>query len=227
MKQIYNLIDMGLFGNKKTDEEIIEETLSEFNIFEGVLCEVTFPEKQLKLISHDGITKGAATLAFGLVGWAATSGIKQDEDNRKLKTIVQVVKKGIVFKNSTKDSKDLRIPYENIVKVEKRKDAPRSSFFIILLENQVIEVWVSCSFNLTYTNIVSNHFVNVLEGRVCGAQYEEAGWGLEHGTVEPQETKQESGDLMDELERLGDMYKEGLLTDDEFKLAKKKLLEGD
>ena len=36
---------MALFGNKKTDEEIIEETLAEFNIFEGVLCQVTFPEK--------------------------------------------------------------------------------------------------------------------------------------------------------------------------------------
>lgn len=219
--------DMGLFGKKKSEEEIIEETLAEFNIFEGVLCEVTFPEKQLKLFSHDGVTKGAATLAFGLVGWAATSGIKQDEDNRKLTAILQVVEKGIVFKNSTKDSKDLRIPYENIVKVEKRKDAPRSSFFIILLENQVIEVWVSCSLNLIHTNIISNHFVNVLDERACGAQYEEAGWGLEHATAEPQEKKQESSGLMDELERLGNMYEKGLLTDGEFSIAKKKLLEGD
>lgn len=31
---------------------------------------------------------------------------------------------------------------------------------------------------------------------------------------------------MDELERLGNMYKEDLLTDEEFALAKKKLLDG-
>ena len=34
----------------------------------------------------------------------------------------------------------------------------------------------------------------------------------------------ESDSLMDELERLGNMYKEGLLTDEEFSIAKKKLL---
>ena len=38
---------------------------------------------------------------------------------------------------------------------------------------------------------------------------------------------QESGSLMDELERLGNMYEKGLLTDEEFSIAKKKLLDGD
>ena len=75
--------------------------------------------------------------------------------------------------------------------------------------------------------ILGNHILNTLNQRACGAQYEEAGWGLEHATAEPQETKPESGSLMDELERLGNMYKEGLLTDEEFATMKKKLIEGE
>ena len=57
---------------------------------------------------------------------------------------------------------------------------------------------------------------------------EEAGWGLEHATNEilQPETKQESNSLIDELERLGNMYEKGLLTDEEF-AAMKKLMEGD
>ena len=73
--------------------------------------------------------------------------------------------------------------------------------------------------------IILNHISNIINERACGAQYEEVGWGLEHATAEPQETKQESGSLMDELERLGDMYEKGLLTDEEFAAMKKKLIE--
>ena len=70
--------------------------------------------------------------------------------------------------------------------------------------------------------------MDVLNERACGAQFEEAGWGLEHGTNEQSEpeTKQECNFLMDELERLGNMYEKGLLTDEEFAAMKKKLIGG-
>jgi len=42
--------------------------------------------------------------------------------------------------------------------------------------------------------------------------------------VSRSEVGNEAGDLMAQLERLGEMKKEGLLTDDEFKAAKEKLL---
>ena len=75
--------------------------------------------------------------------------------------------------------------------------------------------------------ILGNHIITTLNERACGAQYEEVGWGLEHATAEPTETKQESNSLMDELERLGNMYEKGLLTDEEFVAMKKKLIEGE
>ncbi len=47
----------------------------------------------------------------------------------------------------------------------------------------------------------------------------ETNGGLENTTTEPQESKQESNSLMDELERLRNMYEKGLLTDEEFSIA--------
>ena len=214
---------MGLLDNfKKSDEQIREETLAKYNIFEGIECEVTFPDTQLKIATHSGFTKGAATLAFGFIGLAATSGIKHKEEKRKIKSTFQIVENGIVFKRATENGKDLRIPYENIVKVIHKA---LFVFDIVLLENQVIKLELS-NMRLNQINALSKHIMDTLNERACGAQYEEAGWGLEHATAEPQEVKQESGSLMDELERLGNMYKEGLLTDEEFAAMKKKLIEG-
>ena len=219
---------MGLFGDGLSKEEReqkeLEKTLARYNIFEGIECEVVLPEKQLKTSGSSGAKKGIATLAFGIIGWAATSATSQNEENRILKTIFQVVDKGIVFKNGSMDGSDIRISYEEIVKMEVVTPEKSGNVGVIsLLENKVIiiKLWAIDK------EIILNHASNIINERACGAQYEEAGWDLEHATAEPQETKQETGSLMDELEKLGNMYEKGLLTDDEFALMKKKLIGGD
>jgi len=232
---------MGLFDGK-TDEDYIEEMLAKYNVFEGVKCKAIFPNKQLQIATSSGLKKGAATLAFGLVGLAATSGVKQEENKRKLKTTFQIVEKGIVFKKATINSEDLRIPYENIVKIEKifsnrpkikslgpsRPSKPKPyALKVLLLKNQEIKISFG-DLNLYSTSYFINHITNIINERACGAKYEETGWGLEHATVEEAtETKSESNSLMDELERLGNMYEKGLLSDEEFAAMKKKLIEGD
>ena len=219
---------MSLFKKKEISEEEIKQlendVLNEFNVFEGILCEVEFPNKQLKIGTHSGLTKGVATLTFGLIGLAATSGIKHNEEKRKFETIFQIVDKGIVFKNATMDSKDLRIPYSNIISATLDDDSYSNRFYINLLENQKINLRL---FRTSYFKIVINHVLKIVNERACGAQYEETGWGLEHATKEQTdpENKQENNSLMDELERLGNMYEKGLLTDEEFTAMKKKLIE--
>lgn len=169
------MINMGLFGNKKSEEELMEEALAECNIFEGVRCNVTFPDTQLKIANSSGVAKGAATLAFGLVGLAATSGVTQKEENRKLITNVQVVEKGIVFKKATEDNKDLRIPYESIVKAERREGNFENILFIVLLENQDIKIDIMDSpIYPKYNNYAATHLINTINQRATGAQYEEA-----------------------------------------------------
>ena len=104
------MIDMGLLDNfGKSDEEKALEILGKYNIFEGIDCQVIFPDTQLKIATHSGLTRGAATLAFGIIGLAATTSIKHKEEKRKVKSNFQVVEKGIVFKRATEDGKDLRI----------------------------------------------------------------------------------------------------------------------
>ena len=228
---------MGLFGSdlspeekeqerKKQKQQEIDETLGEYNIFEGIECEAILPEKQLKTSGSSGKKKAVVTLAFGIVGWAATSGTSQNEENRIITTIFQVVDKGIVFKNGSIDGSDIRIPYEDIIKIEVPDNNNNDRIAIItLLENK--HIIINPKIPYFKAKIILDHISNILNERACGAQYEEAGWGLEHATAEPQETKQESGSLMDELERIGNMYKEGLLTDEEFAAMKKKLIGGD
>lgn len=221
-----NLWDnMGLFSSdislEEREQQRKEKVLEENNIFEGIECDVILPEKQLKTSGSSGTKKGIATLAFGIIGWAATSGTSQNEENRIIKTIFQVVDKGIVFKNGSMDGSDIRIPYEEIVKMEVVKPKNSATLGVIsLLKNKVIiiKIW-----NMD-KEVILNHIANIINERACGAQYEEAGWGIEHGTVEIQETKKESSLLINELERLGNIYEKGLLTEEEFKAMKKKLI---
>ena len=221
---------MGLFGNDISPEEKEskkkKKTLEEFNIFEGIECEVIFPEKQLKTSGSSGAKKGLATLAFGVIGWAATSGTSQNEENRVVTTIFQVVDKGIVFKNGSMDGSDVRVPYNEIINMEVI-DPDQGSIMgmITLLKNKRIIINPKRGF--TTGKIILNHTSNILNERACGAQYEEAGWGLEHATAEPQEINPENETLIDELERLVNMYEKGLLTDEEFVTMKKKLIEED
>lgn len=213
---------MAFFSSDISEEEVLEK----YNVFEGIECTAVLPEKQLKTAGKSGATKGLATFAFGFVGLAATSGVSHNEENREIQTIFQIVDKGIVLKNGTIQGADLRIPYSKIVKTEAipSKNKYHPSFTIItLLENK--RIIINADISEDESNIVMNHIANVINERACGAQYEETGWGLDHATAEPQETKQESGSLMDELERLGNMYEKGLLTDDEFAAMKKKLIE--
>lgn len=164
------------------------------------------------------------------------SGTSQNEENRIVTTIFQVVNNGVVFKNESIDGSDIRISYNEIIKmdaIEPEKD--NIIGMITLLKNKriIINPKIKINkdkreFHCEYKkNIILNHTSDIINERACGAQYEEVGWGLDHATAEPQETMQESGSLMDELERHGHMYEKWLLTEEEFALAKKKLLEGE
>ena len=165
-------------------------------------------------------------MAFGVIGWAATSGTSQNEENRIVTTVFQVVDRGIVFKNGSMDGSDIRIQYSEIVNMEVVHPEKSGMIgMITLLKNK--RIIINPKLGFTRGEIILNHISDILNERACGAQYEEAGWGLEHATAEPQENKPESGSLMDELERLVNMYEKGLLTDGEFAAMKKKLIEGD
>ena len=208
---------MGFFNDDTDKEERKrqerEKALEKYDIFKGVECEVILPEKQLKISGSSGAKKGVATLAFGIIGWAATSGTSQNEENRIITAIFHVVDKGVVFKNGAIDGSDIRIPYEDIISVEIFVDDNHKAMSLLtLLGNRKIFFIPTCGvFDRKY---VLDYAINVLNERISGSLYEEDGWGLE---IDYNQLKKlDAQRKIDNLERLCNMQKNGLISEERF-----------
>lgn len=190
-------------------------------IMNGVKCKV--PKYVQGQKGHSGLTKGAATLGFGLVGWAATSGSKSELQEMMIPSIIKVLPKGVSIEPEHEET--IRIPFENIIRAENSV----SEINIFVVGNQKFTVKYCDDYNEV------THIIN--EG-ACGK--EEEGWVAEplsqpeeciEETVQKEEDEiiiennnNQSSDL-NELERLGNLYEKGLLTDEEFAAMKKKIIE--
>ena len=176
-------------------------------IMEGVKCKV--PKYVHGQKGHSGITKAAATYEFGLVGWAATSGSKSQLQEMLIPAIIKVLPKGVVIE--VEHEKNIRIPFEDIIKAENSA----STIDIYVKGNQKFTLKQCKDYNEV------THLIN--EG-ACGR--EDEGW-----TAEPlkdkaeiaEETVETTSDL-DELERLANLYEKGLLSDEEFEMMKRKII---
>lgn len=65
---------------------------------------------------NNGLTKGAATFAFGITGWALTSGSETKAQTVDIKATIKVVPKGVVI--TSKYEETLRIPFGQIIDAE-------------------------------------------------------------------------------------------------------------
>ena len=219
---------MGFFdkndiSKEERERQEIKRIFEKYDIFKGVEFEVILPEKQLKTSGSSGTKKGVATLAFGIIGWAATSGTSQNEENRIITTILQVVDKGIVFKNGAIDGCDIRIPYEDIVSAEYMEDDKKRSMGVLtLLGNK--KIFFIPTFGSYKGEYVINHCVDILNERISGALYEEDGWGLE---IDLNQVKNlDAQRKKDNLQRLEKMCENGLITEEKF-FKLKKIVEDD
>lgn len=207
---------MGIFSSDESSREerkkqLRKETLEQHDIFKGVQCEVILPEKQLKTSGSSGAKKGIATLAFGIVGWAATSGSSQNEENRIISVIFQIVENGIVFKNGAIDGSDIRIPYGEIVSVEKlQTDKYVYMGLITLLKNK--KILFKPDYGSTKGEYIIDYSIDVLNERIFGVVYEEDGWGLDLNYN--QLSKLDSKRKEDILKRIDDMYENDEINDE-------------
>ena len=220
---------MALFSSDEEKAEkqrqFVEKTLEKFNVFEGIKCEVMLPEKQLKTSGKSGATKGLATFAFGFIGYAAASGTSQNEENRDVKTIFQIVENGIVFKNANMDGSDLRIPYGEIVKmvvVDDKKTNNKPIGVITLLKNKQI-ILIPGIVGRDTVSVIINHICDIINERAYGVKYEEPGWGLE-SEYEGDKINFDNLDISN-LERIANMYEKGLLNEEEFNKLKKGIID--
>lgn len=216
-------------------EEKINKIRNKFNIYKGIDCKVQFPQQELFLKSHSGLKRGIATFTLGLVGFAATSNIKQEKKHIVKNTQLQIADKGVVFKKVTDDGRDLRIPYDNIISftllTQKIGKKGKEFYELLLLKNQSLILSFSKKLKGNELEIISQDLVDVINGRATGKNTEEAGWGLDYATNEPSsesdngEKSAENDSITGELEKIVQMYEKGLLTDEEFAAMKKKIIE--
>ena len=222
---------------KEMEKEMVKRNFFEANdIFgNGAPIQLWLPEKDIVIKQHSGLTKGAATLTLGLVGLAATSGVKQESKRKSINTTLQVVDAGVILKKASNDNKDVRIPFENIKSLDRVDNMGR--FKLVLLENQTLPFTLKVYINkkqkdeLTkYIPEITERLFKTINERAKGNEnIDEIKWSSNNSNSvkESYEDNQQDVSLMDELERLGNMYEKGLLTDEEFSAMKMKLINGD
>lgn len=81
-------------------------------IRKGVNCKV--PKNVHGQKGHSGLTKGVATLGFGLIGWVATSGSKSELQKMLIPATIKVVPKGVIIE--AQNEEPIRLPFDKIVK---------------------------------------------------------------------------------------------------------------
>ena len=97
---------------------------------------------------------------------------KTVEQNKKIKTILKVVPKGIVFDKASNEGKDIRIPWDNIVKTSRKEPL---YFNIHLIENQELKIWVKpSSRDSSEANALAEHLARVINENATGV--EDEGW---------------------------------------------------
>ena len=111
-----NLIKFPIKGNNPTNTLNFNQSLQEYEINDpltevfrndGFECE-TF----VKTVGHSGGSRAAATLMFGLAGFAATS-----DSKNKAKGRLYMKKRGLRFIPKYSTYIEIRIPWENIIHV--------------------------------------------------------------------------------------------------------------
>ena len=137
-----------------------------------------------------------------------------------------------MLKNAQADGKDLRIPFDNIIRAtdDKYVNGKFSEYLrLILLENQVIQISLITQNKLRLRKEVkqaNEDFLRLVNERATGSQNEETGWGLDYAENEnTNNASEENNSTTNELKEVMEMYKEGLLTDEEFAAMKKKIIE--
>lgn len=162
-----------MFGRKSEEEKLAEKEEYFFTIIErGWRAKVFLPEFIVE--NTDIFSKGVSTLAFGLVGLAMAnvSSAKQ----RKLDTIVRIAEKGLVIENADPDGKDLRVPWESIIRSrEEYSDNDRIlGLYIFLAEENSILIKNPKSFKNFKSQEFTSKLVDFINSHACAVADE--GW---------------------------------------------------
>lgn len=199
---------------------------------------------------HGGLAKGAATLGFGLVGLAATSGVKQTTSTKKVlqkgkytHRRITVKDKHIVLKTYQDTSLNLGFNHQsdNITKVVfnwNDIDSLDDEYFFIFKTGETLKCPVPDVTEWTAegimrvlgttdlnTNLETNkEWLEELKPDVNQIFFELIRNRIKEAKNNFSEKVLDNNTNVDELEKVMKMYQEGLLTDDEFATMKQNII---
>ena len=134
-----------------------EEKLRE-RIRKGVQCKI--PKQVIANNGHDGLTKGVATLAFGITGWALTSGSQTKAQTVDVDATIKIVPNGIVI--SSKYEETMRIPFDQILNAEITGGWIFKNFEIRIVGSKTIYIR-DCDYGETIVNSINKSATGVEE----------------------------------------------------------------
>lgn len=142
---------------KKEKKELEEKE----KIRKGVGCKI--PKPVIANNGHDGLTKGVATLAFGITGWALTSGSQTEAQMVEVDAIIKIVPNGVVI--TSKHEETMRIPFDQIISARITGGWLFKNFMISIVGSKTVYI-KDCQYGET--------IVNSINESATGA--EEEGW---------------------------------------------------
>lgn len=201
---------------------------------------------------HGGLTKGAATLGFGLVGLAATSGVKQTTSTKKVfqkgkytHRKITIKDKYVVLKTYEDNSSNsyFKIGSDNITKVVFNWDDIHSfddEHYFIFNSGETLKCpmpdtteWIAIGVmrvlgttNLDYNYNLNQEWIGKLESDVTKIFFDLIRDKINELDNKPlnNEEKIVNNLNVDELEKIMKMYQDGLLTDEEFVAMKQNII---
>lgn len=184
-----------------------------FDFDYGIKCNVRMPPREV-VSSSGGLTKGAATLGFGLVGMAATSGTKTKVKTEYKPNIrVAVKNQGLILYKAAPDKSNVNIDWNMIADCEYKGDkfVRTEDCNIIFVNGHRMGIIANTKHN---KKDAGKQLYELIQNNMCGGETD--AW-----KNTPEENTASNAD---ELLKWHELYEKGAISQEEFEAKKKELL---
>lgn len=184
-----------------------------FDFDYGIKCNVRMPPREV-VSSSGGLTKGAATLGFGLVGMAATSGTKTKVKTEYKPNIrVAVKNQGLILYKAAPDKSNVNIDWNMIADCEYKGDkfVRTEDCNIIFVNGHRMGIIANTKHN---KKDAGKQLYELIQNNMCGSETD--AW-----KNTPEENTASNAD---ELLKWHELYEKGAISQEEFEAKKKELL---
>lgn len=194
-------------------QRIKNQKNSVFDFDYGINCNVRMPPREV-VSSHGGLTKGAATLGFGLVGMAATSGTKTKVKTEYKPNIRVAVKdQGLILYKAAPDKSNVNIDWNMIADCEYKGDkfVKTEDCSVVFVNGHRMGIVANTKHN---KKDAGKQLYEIIQNNMCGSETD--AW--------ENDSEENAASDADELLKWHELYEKGVISQEEFEAKKKELL---